>query len=725
MHPISQSVPDKFQCESFQECQDWYELFRSFDLDNDGFVPVAEFKFSIRNSASHFGLSREEANALLSDVDANGDSLVDFPEFTRLMAYAKGMRLKRVILYAARSVLPRSQQTEAFRYLLEFNCLPPPIFMVLISIVQIGLYVYHEFHYCGNDRFLPTKCAPTQSPLILNPCLKWQIWRYFTYMFVHVGFVHLLTNLVVQILLGIPLELVHKYGRVGFLYLAGVMSGALLFFVTDREVYLAGASGGVYTLLSAHIANVIINWSEMQFNWVRASILSTLVTADVVIAVYQRYFSDMSNRVSYVSHIGGFVTGLLLGIVLLRNFRKLEWEKYAWWCALIIFALFVAVCLMIIVFREISSPDPQICRFHKMVMKYKTNPIKADYKIGNNVLGVGINGKVVECEHRTDGKKFALKILRDIPKAKREAELHFVASGHANIVKVYDIYENNYNGIPCLLLVMECMTGGELFTRIQERSGGAFTEREASNIIHSICSAVAHLHQMGIAHRDIKPENLLYSEPSPTGTLKLTDFGFAKRSEDGEKSLVTPLYTPYYSSPEVFSSQKYDKACDVWAIGVISYILLCGYPPFFSTHGLPISPGMKSRIRAGQYNFSGPEWDRVSEAAKDLIRRCLVTDPDERATITQLMQHKWITHYNKNPATALATQKVLNEREVDWSDFSEEMENALATMRVGDVHIKQMGDARNALLEKRRKRTTEEEGQKGTLPEGTTTEEGN
>uniref|UniRef100_A0A183C907 non-specific serine/threonine protein kinase n=1 Tax=Globodera pallida TaxID=36090 RepID=A0A183C907_GLOPA len=346
-----------------------------------------------------------------------------------------------------------------------------------------------------------------------------------------------------------------------------------------------------------------------------------------------------------------------------------------------------------------------------MVLKCKTNPIKTDYKIGGSVLGVGINGKVVECEHRTNGKKFALKILRDIPKAKREAELHFLASLHANI--------NTYNGIPCLLLVMECMTGGELFTRIQERSGGAFTEREASNIIHSICSAVAHLHQMGIAHRDIKPENLLYSEPGPTGVLKLTDFGFAKRSEDGEKSLVTPLYTPYYSSPEVFSSQKYDKACDVWAIGVISYILLSGYPPFFSTHGLPISPGMKSRIRAGQYNFSGPEWDRVSEAAKDLIRRCLVTDPDERATINQLMQHKWITHYNKNPVTALATQRVLNEQEVNWTDFSEEMENALATMRVGDVHIKQMGDAHNALLEKRRKRTTTEEQYKKTSEEQT------
>lgn len=339
------------------------------------------------------------------------------------------------------------------------------------------------------------------------------------------------------------------------------------------------------------------------------------------------------------------------------------------------------------------------------VLKLKTNPIKDDYKIESKVLGVGINGKVVECEQRQTGKRFALKILRDLPKAKREAELHYAACQHPNIVKIYDVYENSYNGIPCLLLVMECMTGGELFSRIQERAIAAFTEREASNIVHSICSAISHLHHLGIAHRDIKPENLLYSEHGPHGQLKLTDFGFAKRSEEGEKSLVTPLYTPYYSSPEVFSSQKYDKACDIWAIGVISYILLCGYPPFYSTHGLPISPGMKSRIRTGQYNFSGPEWDRVSEAAKDLIRRCLITDPDQRATIDQLMHHKWITHYNKNPTTLLATTDVMNDKEqsINWPEFSEEMEQALATMRVDDVHIKKMNDARNALLEKRRR----------------------
>lgn len=117
------------------------------------------------------------------------------------------------------------------------------------------------------------------------------------------------------------------------------------------------------------------------------------------------------------------------------------------------------------------------------------------------------------------------------------------------------------------------------------------------------------------------------------------------------------------------------------------FFRLCGYPPFFSTHGLPISPGMKSRIRAGQYNFSGLEWDRVSEAgliipklflfwltkivlAKDFIRRCLITDPAERATIDNLMMHKWITHYNKNPTTPLATTQVLREEQAHWSEVT-------------------------------------------------------
>lgn len=118
---------------------------------------------------------------------------------------------------------------------------------------------------------------------------------------------------------------------------------------------------------------------------------------------------------------------------------------------------------------------------------------------------------------------------------------------------------------------------------------------------------------------------------------------------------------------------------------------------------------MKKRIKAGQYNFSGPEWDRVSEAAKDMIRKCLKTDPGERSTIDEIMRHKWITHYNKIPETPLDTGKVLFEQRQQWADVEDEMEKALASMRVDEVHIKALKEANNPLLEKRL-----QNGQKGT-----------
>ncbi|CAK5041021.1 unnamed protein product [Meloidogyne enterolobii] len=208
---------------------------------------------------------------------------------------------------------------------------------------------------------MPAKCAPVKSPLILNPCKKEEVWRYFSYMFVHVGFVHLLNNLAVQFLLGIPLELVHKFWRIACLYFLGVICGALLFFVFDRDIYLAGASGGVYALLSAHIANIIINWSEMEFNWIRAAIFGIFVSSDIGVSVYQRYFSSMPNKVSYISHIGGFVAGLFLGIVLLRNLRKRNWENYAWWTALTLFSLFVCSSIIATIFQELTKELPYIC----------------------------------------------------------------------------------------------------------------------------------------------------------------------------------------------------------------------------------------------------------------------------------------------------------------------------------------------------------------------------
>lgn len=144
----------------------------------------------------------------------------------------------------------------------------------------------------------------------------------------------------------------------------------------------------------------------------------------------------------------------------------------------------------------------------------------------------------------------------------------------------------------------------------------------------------------------------------------------------------------------------------MWSLGVIMYILLCGYPPFYSNHGLAISPGMKRRIRMGQYEFPNPEWSDVSEDAKELIRTLLKTEPTQRMTITEFMNHPWINQSMEVPQTPLHTSRVLKEEKDAWEDVKEEMTSALATMRVDyeQIKIKTIEDSSNPLLRKRRKK---------------------
>lgn len=345
---------------------------------------------------------------------------------------------------------------------------------------------------------------------------------------------------------------------------------------------------------------------------------------------------------------------------------------------------------------------------YSRTLQPKKTPISQDYRVTGQVLGLGINGKVVECFSHKTAEKFALKVLRDVPKARREIDLHWRASGCKHIVKIIDVYENVYAGQKCLLVVMECMEGGELFNRIQERADSAFTEREAAGIIGDIAKAIHYLHSMNIAHRDLKPENLLYSKKGPDGVIKLTDFGFAKELTS-YKSLQTPCYTPYYVAPEVLGPEKYDRSCDMWSLGVIMYILLCGYPPFYSNHGAAISPGMKKRIRNGQYEFPNPEWGRVSKEAKDLIRGLLKTVPEERLSIEEVMRNKWISDNQIVPQTPLMSAQVLREEEDTWMEVQEEMTNALATMRVDydQVNIKNLDESENPILKKRRKKVSQ------------------
>merc|ERR1739848_518420 len=353
---------------------------------------------------------------------------------------------------------------------------------------------------------------------------------------------------------------------------------------------------------------------------------------------------------------------------------------------------------------------------------YKTNPIKEDYKISTNVLGLGISGQVLECFDQ-NGQKFALKVLKDNAKSRREISLHWRASGCKHIVNIKDVYENTYNGQRCLLVVMECMAGGELFNRIQERT--AFNEREAAEIVKDICIAVKFLHDMNIAHRDLKPENLLYTRKDNLGVLKLTDFGFAKETHIRD-TLQTPCYTPYYVAPEVLGPEKYDKSCDIWSLGVIMYILLCGFPPFYSNHGKPISPGMKRRIRSGRYEFPNPEWAQVSKDAKDLIKGMLKTNPQERLTIDDVIRNKWIAQYTAVPETPLLTSKVLKEETEQWPEVQQEMSLALKEMRVDQENttiLKQPTDSNSILAKKRKNKAACGNAVPSTIEEQMSTEE--
>ncbi|CAF3645520.1 unnamed protein product [Rotaria socialis] len=288
------------------------------------------------------------------------------------------------------------------------------------------------------------------------------------------------------------------------------------------------------------------------------------------------------------------------------------------------------------------------------------NPITDDYDVSREVLGRGINGTVFKCTHRQTGQKCAVKILQYAREARQEVILHRRACENCQyIVQLLEIYENYRGTVLYFYIVMECMEGGELFARILQRSERPYTERDAARYIRMIVEAVYHLHSMDIAHRDLKPENLLLADASNDAILKLGDFGFAKEGNNELMPLLTPLYTPYYVAPEILSNSRYDKACDIWSMGVIMYILLCGYPPFSSQNDqLTLSPGMRDRIKAGDYEFPDNPWSNISQEAKLTIQRMLTVDPAQRITIGEIRACQWLN-------------KLTSERSIDMNSIQD------------------------------------------------------
>ncbi|KAK2559600.1 Serine/threonine-protein kinase H1-like protein [Acropora cervicornis] len=270
--------------------------------------------------------------------------------------------------------------------------------------------------------------------------------------------------------------------------------------------------------------------------------------------------------------------------------------------------------------------------------RYSFDPIVTDKYEIKALIGRGSFSRVVRVENKVSRQPYAIKMLR-IREGKElfESELTVLRKvKHKYIVQLYEVYECAER----VYLVMDLLTGGELFDRIASR--GSFTERDATGVLFMVLEGVRYLHSLGITHRDLKPENLLYYHPGPDSKIMITDFGLSKSRQNAvNETMDTTCGTPEYIAPEILLRRAYTNAVDIWAIGVISYILLSGQMPFADDN----RTRMYKTILKAKYSFHGKAWKDVSDLAKDFIHALLVSEPNDRMTAEECLMHPWIiTH---------------------------------------------------------------------------------
>ncbi|CAD8175812.1 unnamed protein product [Paramecium octaurelia] len=264
----------------------------------------------------------------------------------------------------------------------------------------------------------------------------------------------------------------------------------------------------------------------------------------------------------------------------------------------------------------------------------KDGNIYEEYEV-RSTLGEGAFGCVKLVAHRKTKMPYAMKQIKKQGLIKEDQKILFSEMDilrlidHPNIVKLHKLYQDNIH----YYMVTELCQGGELFDKLASEKN--FTEKKAAEIMKQVLSAVTYCHERKIIHRDLKLENILLETKSANSNIKVIDFGTSRKVQEDEK-LKLKIGTLYYMAPEVFQGQ-YDLKVDVWSVGVILYILLCGYPPFNGD-----DTTIKKKIQKGTFEFNDTEWRSISQEAKDLITKMLKFDPQQRITAQQALQDPWI-----------------------------------------------------------------------------------
>ncbi|XP_052175724.1 calcium-dependent protein kinase 26-like [Diospyros lotus] len=271
------------------------------------------------------------------------------------------------------------------------------------------------------------------------------------------------------------------------------------------------------------------------------------------------------------------------------------------------------------------------------VLRTKTGHLKEYYNLGKK-LGHGQFGTTFLCVEKATGKEYACKSIAkrklltqdDVDDVRREIEIMHHLSGHPNVISIKGAYEDAI----AVHVVMELCTGGELFDRIVKR--GHYTERKAAALTRTMASVIEACHSLGVMHRDLKPENFLFVDKEEDSLLKTIDFGLSIFFKPGE-TFTNVVGSPYYVAPEVLR-KHYGPEADVWSAGVIIYILLSGVPPFWGESEQEIF----DEVLHGDLDFSSHPWPKISDSAKDLVRKMLVRDPKKRLTAHEVLCHPWV-----------------------------------------------------------------------------------
>jgi len=266
----------------------------------------------------------------------------------------------------------------------------------------------------------------------------------------------------------------------------------------------------------------------------------------------------------------------------------------------------------------------------------KGEDVNSFYNIEEEI-GSGSFSKVYLADNLKTKDKVAIKVIERSQLGSEEAlwlenEVTILSQiDHPNIVKWREVFEDTEN----IYIVLDLLAGGELFHRVLDKR--VFTEKHAAAVLRPIIDAIRYCHDLDVAHRDLKLENILYETKEEDSMIKITDFSLAKIIPD-DVFAITACGTPGYVAPEILEGSGYGKEVDYWSIGVILYTLLWGLPPFNENQNAELF----EKIKTAEYSFPSPEWDHVSDDAKDLISKLLVVDPEKRLTAEEILEHPWM-----------------------------------------------------------------------------------